>query len=130
MKSFLKYLSVGLLATVLFVSCSKDDDPSDNNFFTGTYSGTISYDGGESGGSVTSTDGSVTVTKIASATKYNFAFSNGIPNLNEVEFEKKGDNTLINVGAQEGINYIKIDAHKLEILYLKDGKTWTANCER
>lgn len=130
MKSFLKYLSVAFFACFILASCSKDDDPADNDFFAGTYHGTISYTGGDSGGDVSSMDGSVTVTKIASGTKYNFAFSNGIPNLNGIEFEKKGDNVLINVGGQDGINFIKVDADHLEILYLKGGKKWTADCDR
>ncbi|GAB3430875.1 hypothetical protein [Niabella aquatica] len=130
MKSVLKFLGVVLLVTSVFISCSKDDDPADNDFFAGTYKGSISYDGGSDGGDVASTSGSVTVTKIASGVKYNFAFSNGIPNLNGIEFEKKGDNVLINIGGQEGINYIRIDANTLKILYIKDGKTWTADCTR
>jgi len=130
MKSILKFLSVALFATLVFVSCSKDDDPADNDFFAGTYKGTISYNGGDGGGDVASTSGSVTVTKIASGTKYNFAFSNGIPDLNGIEFEKKGDNILVNIGGEEGVNYIRLDASTLKMLYIKDGKTWTADCTR
>ncbi len=51
--------------------------------------------------------GSVFVTKIASGTKYNFAFSDKIPDLNGVEFEKKGDNTLVSVGEQ--MNYLILE---------------------
>ncbi|MGC4232485.1 MAG: hypothetical protein QM594_05845 [Niabella sp.] len=130
MKSVLKILGIALAVTFLFTACSKDDDPADNDFFAGTYNGTISYNGGDDGGDVTSTSGSVTVIKVASGTKYNFAFSNGIPNLNGIEFEKKGDNVLINIGGEEGVNYIRIDANTLKMLYIKDGKTWTADCTR
>ena len=49
--------------------------------------------------------------------------------MNGVEFEKKGDNTLVSVGADE-LSYIRIDNAKLTILYTKDGKTWTANATR
>ncbi|MGH1518910.1 hypothetical protein [Chryseobacterium sp. JK1] len=118
-----------LFITAIFASsCSRDDDPTNNDFFAGTYKGSISY---KDGGSTTiSTDnGSVFVTKIASGTKYNFGFSNGIPDLNGVEFEQKGDHTLVMVGSN-GTSYIRIDNNELKILYIKDGKIWTANCTR
>ncbi|MCW3160425.1 hypothetical protein [Chryseobacterium oryctis] len=131
MKKAIKIL--GLFALVLFtvtsfLSCSNDDDPTDNDFFAGTYKGSISYNDG--GSTNISTDaGSVFVTKIASGTKYNFAFSNSIPDLNGIQFEKQGDHTLVMVGST-GTSYIKIDNNVLKILYMKDGKTWTANCTR
>lgn len=109
-------------------SCSDDDDPANNDFFAGTYKGSVSYnDGGST--NISTNDGSVFVTKIASGTKYNFAFSNSIPNLNGIEFEQKGDNTLVMIGST-GTSYIRIDNNELKILYIKDGKTWTANCTR
>jgi len=74
-------------------------------------------------------NGSVFVTKIASGTKYNFAFSNSIPDLNGVEFNQEGDHTLVMIGSN-GTSYIRIDNNDLKILYIKDGKTWTANCTR
>lgn len=118
-----------LIFTVLsFSSCSKDDDPADNDFFAGTYKGSVSYNDG--GSTNTNTDaGSVFVTKIASGTKYNFTFSNGIPSLNGIEFSKQGDNTLVMVGST-ATSYIRIDNNTLKILYIQDGKTWTANCTR
>lgn len=111
-----------------FSSCSKDDDPADNDFFAGTYKGSVSYNDG--GSTNISTDaGSVFVTKIASGTKYNFTFSNNIPSLNGIEFNKQGDNTLVMVGST-ATSYIRIDNNTLKILYVQDGKTWTANCTR
>ncbi len=108
-------------------SCRNDDDPVDNDFFAGTYSGSISYNDGTKNNSTS--DGKVFVTKIASGTKYNFAFSNGIPDLIGVEFQKSGDNLLVSVGSS-ATSYIRIDNNTLKILYVKDGKTWTANCTR
>ena len=125
MLSDLLFLLVFSLVSV--TSCRSDDDPADNDFFAGTYKGSISYNDGSQ---TTSTDnGSVFVTKIASGTKYNFAFSNSIPNLNGIEFEKQGDNTMVMVGST-GTSYIRIDNNDLKILYIKDGKTWTANATR
>ncbi|AZA81689.1 hypothetical protein C1637_03690 [Chryseobacterium lactis] len=130
MKKAIRILSLFMLifAAASFTSCSRDDDPTNNDFFAGTYKGSVSYNDG--GSTNTSTDnGSVFVTKIASGTKYNFAFSNGIPDLNGVQFEQKGDHTLVMIGSTE-TSYIRIDNSQLKILYFKDGKTWTANCTR
>lgn len=127
MKNLLKFLAVTFFALFVFTSCNDDDDPANNDFFAGTYKGSISYK--DVNNSLSTQSGSVFVTKIASGTKYNFAFSDKIPDLNGVEFEKKGDNTLVSVGADE-LSYIRIDNAKLTILYSKDGKTWTANATR
>lgn len=131
MKNLMKILGVFILLflTVTTISsCSDDDDPANNDFFAGTYRGSISYnDGGST--SISTNNGSVFVTKIASGTKYNFAFSDGIPDLNGVEFEQKGDNTLVMIGST-ATSYIRIDNNELKILFAKEGKTWTANCTR
>ncbi len=127
MKNLLKTFSILMLSLVVIVSCSRDDDPADNDFFAGTYNGSISFIDGSN--NINTADGKVFVTKIASGTKYNFKFSNGIPELNGIEFQQTGDNTLVSVGST-GTSYIKIDNNDLEIFYTKDGKTWTADCTR
>lgn len=130
MKKAIRILGIFMLvfvATLSFTSCNRDDDPVNNDFFAGTYKGSISY---KDGSTTNSTDnGSVFVTKIASGTKYNFGFSNGIPDLNGVEFQQSGDHTLVMIGAN-ATSYIRIDNNELKIFYAKDGKTWTANCTR
>lgn len=130
MKNVFKILGAFVLlffTAISFASCSKDDDPADSDFFAGTYKGSIQYT--ENGNNTNTNDGSVFVTKIASGTKYNFAFSNGIPDLNGVEFQKQGDNVLVSVDST-ATSYIRIDNNTLKILYTKDGKSWTANCTR
>lgn len=127
MNNLLKLLAVTVFALFVFTGCNNDDDPANNDFFAGTYKGSISYREGTN--NISSNSGSVFVTKIASGTKYNFAFSDKIPDLNGVEFEKKGDNTLVNIGSNES-SIITIDSNKLTIIYTKDGKTWTANATR
>jgi hypothetical protein len=131
MKKVTRILGVFMLvffAVTALSSCSRDDDPTNNDFFAGTYRGSVSYnDGGST--NISSNDGSVFVTKIASGTKYNFAFSNSIPDLNGIEFEQQGDHTLVMIGSN-GTSYIRIDSNELKILFIKDGKTWTANCTR
>ncbi|PIF43459.1 hypothetical protein CLU96_0367 [Chryseobacterium sp. 52] len=130
MKKAIRILGIFMLvfvATLSFASCSRDDDPVNNDFFAGTYKGSISYNDGSTNNNTD--NGSVFVTKIASGTKYNFAFSNGIPDLNGVEFQQQGDHTLVMVGSN-ATSYIRIDNNELKIFYAKDGKTWTANCTR
>ena len=125
----LKFFGLFVLVFSLFAvsSCRSDDDPVDNDFFAGTYNGSISYNDGSS--TISKDNGSVFVTKIASGTKYNFRFSDGIPDLNGVEFKKEGDNILVMVGGT-ATSYIRIDNNELKILYFADGKTWTANGKR
>jgi hypothetical protein len=130
MKKVIRILGLFLLvffAVTSFSSCSDDDDPANNDFFAGTYRGSISYN--DSDNDISTDNGSVFVTKIASGTKYNFAFSNGVPDLNGIEFNQEGDNTLVMVGST-ATSYIRIDNNELKILFLKDGRTWTANCTR
>lgn len=129
MKNVFKILGLFLLvfSLVSVTSCRKDDDPADNDFFAGTYNGSISYNDGSQ--NISTDAGKVFVTKVGSETKYNFAFSNSIPDLNNIEFTKSGDHTLIMVGSS-ATSFINIDNNKLKILYIKDGKTWTANCTR
>ena len=128
-KGTAKLIALFLLVFSVFSlsSCSRDDDPADNDFFAGTYKGSISYNDGTN--SISKDNGSVFVTKIASGTKYNFRFSDSIPDLNGIEFEKNGDNVLVMVGST-ATSYIRIDNNELKILYIKDGKTWTANATR
>ncbi|HLS29263.1 MAG TPA: hypothetical protein VK021_00255 [Flavobacteriaceae bacterium] len=127
MKSTLKVLGLACLLFVAF-SCSKDDDPADNDIFVGTYDGKITYTDGD-GDAQSHDNGNVTVVKRGSL-KYDFHFSDGIPNLTGIEFEEEGDHTLVNVDLEEGVTYIKIDESTLDIFYTKDGAVWTADCER
>lgn len=115
-----------ILSVTALASCSRNDDPVDNDFFVGTYKGKVSYSDSEK--KISDDNGSVTVTKIASGTKYNFTFSNAIPMLNGVEFKQTGDHTLVSIG--DVTAYVKIDKNTLVINYLKDGKYWTANATR
>lgn len=57
--------------------------------FAGTYKGNVSYRNNTNSTTINNTNGSVFVTKIASGTRYNFTFSDKIPDLNGVEFEKR-----------------------------------------
>jgi len=127
MKNAFKILgALMLLFTFMSISsCSNDDDPADNDFFAGTYKGSISYKDNDN--DIATDNGEVFVTKIASGTKYNFRFSNGIPDLNGLEFQKQGDNTLVMVNSN-ALVYVRIDNNELKMLYTADGKTWRANC--
>lgn len=126
MKNLLKICTVLFLAISAFTmaSCSKDDDPANNDFFIGRYNGKVSYKSGDE--TKSNDNGSVQVVKVGD--KYNFLFSDSIPNITGIEIEKN-DNTAVMVGSS-GTHYIRINASKLEVLYLKDGATWTANATR
>jgi len=124
MKTHFKFLTLLFILPLVFLACSKDDDPADNDLFVGTYNGKISY---TNGSETKSTDnGKVTVVKTGN--NYDFKFSDGIPDLNGVEFTKN-DNEVISIGSDES-KYIKITANKLTIGFLKDGARWTADCSR
>ena len=125
MKKIIALVSVICLSLVAF-SCSKNDDPADNDLFVGTYKGKISYSNGDEKKSVD--NGAVTVVKTGN--DYYFRFSDGIPDLKGVSFKKEGDNTLVNIDLKDGVKLIRINASSLNILYTTDGKTWTANASR
>lgn len=126
MKNYLKFFGVLFLvvSAFSFVACSDDDDPVDNDIFVGRYNGAVSYASADENKSAD--NGHVQVVKVGD--KYNFAFSDGIPNITGVEIEKD-ENIGIMIGSTE-THYIRINANELKILYLKDGATWTANCTR
>ncbi|TWI86820.1 hypothetical protein [Chitinophaga japonensis] len=125
MKSITSILSMTLLATFLLVSCSKDTDPADTDIFTGTFKGEIGYTDGET--NISQENGSVFVTKVGS--RYDFRFSDNIPDLTGVEFEQKDDNTMVNIGAS-GTGVITINKDNLNIAFSRDGQTWSADCTR
>lgn len=115
-----------IIMAISSVSCSKNDDPADNDLFVGTYKGHISYT--DADGKKSANDGSVTVVKAGG--EYYFRFSDGIPDLKGVRFKKDGDHTLVNVDLKEGLHIVRIDASSLTIFYTKDNKLWTANAKR
>ncbi|MCU7693105.1 hypothetical protein ACFSPU_02530 [Haoranjiania flava] len=124
MKKTIQILSVVLLSVFVLASCSKDTSPSERDVFAGKYNGKISYDGQDK--KVSTTTGAVTVLKVGN--NYNFFFSDGIPDLTGVEFQKDGE-TMVSIGSSQ-TNYIRITASTLKILFLKNGNVWTADCTR
>jgi|SRR5690554_1292471 len=125
MKNVLKFLGTAVLLLFVVTACSKDDDPADNDLFVGTYNGSISYTSDTE--SKSAEDGRITVAKVGD--QYNFAFSDGIPNITGIEFEEEDANYYINIGGNE-LSYIRINESELKILYVVDGETWTADCSR
>src|SRR5690606_26129342 len=125
MKKIISLLATLAAFSILLLSCSKDTAPQDTDLFIGDYHGAISYKSADE--DIDIDNGKVTVSKVGDT--YNFAFSNSIPNINGIQFEKDDDEYYINIGSS-GTSYIKINKDKLIILYLSDGQTWTANCDR
>lgn len=114
------------IVAISTISCSKNDDPADNDFFVGTYKGTIGYL--ENNVNKSADNGSVTVVKAGG--EYYFRFSDGIPDLKGIRFKKEGDHTLVNIDLIGGIKVIKINASTLTIVYTKEGRTWMASAKR
>jgi len=123
MKKTVQIFSMLLIALTVMVSCKKDTDPADRDFFVGTYRGTVTYSKGDT--QITSTDGKVTVTKVDDT--YSFFFGNNIPDITGVKFQESG-NTYISVGT--GVIGITIDARTLKIGVANSNGTWTANATR
>ena len=123
MKKLLSLLAVLSLGLIIMTSCSKDDDPKDNDIFIGKYKGMVSYTSGDE--TKSSDDGSVTVVKLGD--KYTFDFSDGIPSIKDKEI-KKGKNSFT-LDWDEG-SIITIDESNLSINMIKDGQIWIANCKR
>jgi len=124
-KSKLKVLGTLVIVSLMaIVSCSKDDDPANNDLFVGTYRGEITYSDGEE--TIRDEDGRVTVTKVGDT--YTFAFGTGIPNITGVQFERSGDNTYVSIG--DGVTGITIDEDSLNMFVANDDGTWTADCTR
>lgn len=130
MKTTLKTLSIFLCALLLSVglaACSDDTDPAEAEVFTDVYKGKISYVNLKTDKKISANDGKVTVVKLGNS--YSFHFNNGIPDLTNIKFSKKDDNTFVSIGS-DGLKGIKIDESKLHILYVKGKETWTADCTR
>lgn len=125
MKKILSPLALIASISLIFAACSKDTAPQDTDLFIGTYRGAISYVSADE--SISIDNGSITVSKVDNT--YNFAFSDGIPNINGVKFEEEDDTYYINIGGS-GTSYIRINKDVLKILYIYDGQTWTADCTR
>jgi len=124
MKNILKIFGILCLSIFVFTACSDDDDPANNDFFIGRYNGKVTYSSSDE--SKSNDNGSVQVVKVGD--KYNFLFSDGIPNITGIEIEKN-ENSAVMIGSTE-THYIRINANKLTILFLKDGATWTADANR
>ncbi len=120
MRKSINVLGIFLFAMVVMASCSKDNDPTDDNLFVGTYNGSVAFTDAET--NISSEDGRVTLVKVGDT--YNFDFSNSIPSLNGIKMEKN-QNMLVN---SDGT--ITIDEGNLVIAYSKDGKVWGADCKR
>lgn len=125
MKSISMFLSILVLMVVGFSSCSKSDNPADNDIFIGTYSGKTAY---AASGSLTYGDGKITVTKLGDTYRFDFNNNGNIPAITGVKIAK-GDNGY--VGTVNGYTgTINITASKLTILVGKDGASWGADCTR
>ena len=84
MKSILKIFGILCLSIFVFTACSDDDDPANNDFFIGRYNGSVSYSA--DGENKSNDNGHVQVVKVGD--KYNFLFSDNIPNITELKLKR------------------------------------------
>lgn len=117
-----KFLSLVFFVTAMVVSCSKDNDPVDDNVFVGTYRGSVSYSDSDSSTDISTDEGRITLVKVGD--NYNFDFSDGIPSLTGIKIDK---NENVYISSDGGIT---IDEGNLVIVYTKDGEVWGADCTR
>lgn len=124
MKTKAKIIVLGILflAVGVFFSCSKENDPTDDNLFVGTYDGSVSYTHRGENTNISTDNGRVTLVKVGDS--YNFDFSDGIPSLKGIKMEKN-QNLLINTAGT-----IKIDERNLTIAYTEGDETWGADGTR
>lgn len=125
MKKILTVLGIATLLTVLLTACTKNESPQSTDLFVGTYQGKITYVSGSENQAID--DGSVTVAKIGD--NYNFRFSNGLPNIDNITLQQEDSVNYINVG-NTSASYIRINANTLDILYVDGDAIWTADCTR
>ncbi|GIZ14948.1 hypothetical protein [Capnocytophaga catalasegens] len=125
MKRTIKFLSFLSLVVFTLIACSKNDDPTDNDLFVGTYEGSVSYIKGND--SKSNDNGKVTIAKVGD--KYNFIFSDDIPSITGVEI-KDGKAYKIDLIGGDSQSIITISKSDLTILFIKEGATWKANCKR
>ncbi|WP_109693920.1 hypothetical protein [Chitinophaga deserti] len=124
MRLMLKSLAVLLFSAFVMSSCSKDTDPADVDVFAGTFKGSIGYRDADR---TVAANGNVFVTKVGS--RYDFRFSEGIPDLTGVQFEKKDANTMTSIGS-DGTGLITITKDRLVIGFARNGRNWSADCTR
>ena len=128
MKSAVKLMSLLFLAFFTLSSCSKDDDPTDNDLFVGTYEGDISYANfSDPESNVENGPGKVTVTKLG-GDNYSFSIDRDIPGLDNITMTK-GDNNTIFFNEDE-IGAITISESTLSLSILRDGQKWSADANR
>lgn len=117
-----KFLSVVFFVAAIVVSCSKDNDPVDDNVFVGTYRGSVSYSDSDSNTDISTDDGRITLVKVGD--NYNFDFSDGIPSLTGIKIDK---NENVYISSDGGIT---IDEGNLIIAYTEGTEVWGADCTR
>ena len=125
MKQTLSFLAVLLFTVFTISSCSKKDDPANNDLFVGTYTGKTGY---LASGNATYADGKVRVTKVGNTYNFNFIDNGTIPSITGVTISKGESGYVGTVNGYTGT--INITASDLDIAVTKDGANWIADCKR
>lgn len=123
MKSF-KILPGFFILLFFAFSCRNNENIADLNEFTGVFEGFIEYDFGEL--RIENPEGSVEVTEDGDS--YIFTFSDEIPEISGLEFERK-DNVIMNKDATEDF-LIRLTPNTLQIIFSEGDEYWEAECLR
>lgn len=118
-------LVLGILI-VLFchTACNSDDNLSDSELFTGTYTGTISYADGEEQFSVS--DAPIQVVQVDE--NYSFHFTEDVPSIENIEMISDGS-TLMNPDATE-THLIRVTPTSIQIIWSEGSQNWDVQGSR
>ena len=121
----LDWMGIGFFFLFIVFNWAVKRELTTTNFFIGNYLGTVVFE--EEDQSVQCESTKIHVIKIGDKTS--FVFSSPIPTISKVVFKQTKYRDLINLEASE-TNYIRLDTHKLEILFTDGRKSWIVYADR
>ncbi|WP_353158652.1 hypothetical protein [Myroides odoratus] len=118
-------LGLSIVLLVILATKSMKREVTKADFFIGKYCGVVLFE--QDNTLIQCPEGWVKVVKIGN--KASFFFSHDIPTLSEITMKQVDGTAMITIDAEE-TNYIRLDRHKLEILFVSEGKNYTVYAMR
>lgn len=127
MKVRIGYVILGLCIVSLVILGVKymKREITKTDFFVGQYSGVVLFENEDT--VIQCHKGRIRVVKIGN--KASFFFSDDIPTLPEIVLKKVNGAAMMTIDAEEA-NYIRLDRHRLEILFSVETKNYTVYAMR
>lgn len=127
MKVRIGYVILGLCIVSLVILGVKymKREITKTDFFVGQYSGVVLFENEDT--VIQCHKGRIRVVKIGN--KASFFFSDDIPTLTEIVLKKVNGAAMMTIDAEEA-NYIRLDRHRLEILFSVETKNYTVYAMR